>query len=113
MPPQRYYAGSRKFERSRCCPGGLKGGPMSEEKALSFLQLIRRSQRGKLKVYLGYGPGVGKTWQMLVEGQRLKNEGIDVVVGLVETHGRAETAKLVEGSGGRPKKEGPVSRHSP
>ena len=70
---------------------------MSEEKALSFLQLIRRSQRGKLKVYLGYGPGVGKTWQMLVEGQRLKNEGIDVVVGLVETHGRAETAKLVEG----------------
>ena len=70
---------------------------MSDDKALSFLQLIRRSQRGKLKVYLGYGPGVGKTWQMLLEGQRLKQEGIDVVVGLVETHGRAETAKLIEG----------------
>ncbi|HIJ77481.1 MAG TPA: histidine kinase, partial [Deltaproteobacteria bacterium] len=46
-----------------------------EDRALSFLQLIRRSQRGKLKVYLGYGPGVGKTWQMLVEGHRLKQEG--------------------------------------
>ena len=69
----------------------------ANEKALSFLQLIRRSHRGKLKVYLGYGPGVGKTWQMLVEGHRLKQEGLNVVVGLVETHGREETAKLVEG----------------
>jgi len=59
--------------------------------------MIRRSQRGRLKVYLGYGPGVGKTYQMLSEGQRLRAEGIDVAVGLVETHGRAETAKLVEG----------------
>ncbi len=68
-----------------------------DDKALSFLQLIRRSHRGKLKVYLGYGPGVGKTWQMLLEGHRLKQEGVDVVVGLVETHGRVETAELVEG----------------
>lgn len=67
------------------------------DKALSFLQLIRRSHHGKLKVYLGYGPGVGKTWQMLLEGHRLKQEGLDVVVGLVETHGRVETANLVEG----------------
>jgi two-component system, OmpR family, sensor histidine kinase KdpD len=70
---------------------------MPEDKALSFLQLIRRSQRGKLKVYLGYGPGVGKTWQMLQEGHRLREEGIDVVLGLVETHGRIETAKMIEG----------------
>lgn len=70
---------------------------MSDNKALSFLQLIRRSQRGKLKIYLGYGPGVGKTWQMLLEGHRLAQEGIDIVVGLVETHGRADTAKLVDG----------------
>jgi len=69
----------------------------SDDKALSFLRLIRRSQRGKLKIYLGYGPGVGKTWQMLLEGHRIKLEGIDVVVGLVETHGRLETAGLVEG----------------
>ena len=59
--------------------------------------MIRRSQRGRLKVYLGYGPGVGKTYQMLTEAHRLKKEGIDVVVGLVETHGRAETAKLIDG----------------
>ena len=70
---------------------------MPDDKALSFLRLIRRSQRGKLKIYLGYGAGVGKTWQMLKEGHRLQNEGIDVVVGLVETHGRAETAQLTEG----------------
>jgi two-component system sensor histidine kinase KdpD len=69
----------------------------SDDKALSFLRLIRRSQRGKLKIYLGYGPGVGKTWQMLLEGHRIRQEGIDVVVGLVETHGRLETAGLVEG----------------
>ena len=70
---------------------------MIEDRALSFLNLIRRAQRGKLKIYLGYGPGVGKTWQMLLEGHRLKQEGVDVVVGLLETHGRADTAKLAEG----------------
>lgn len=68
----------------------------SDDKALSFLRLIRRSQRGRLKVYLGYGPGVGKTWQMLLKGHRIRQEGIDVVAGLVETHGRADTAKLIE-----------------
>jgi len=70
---------------------------MAEERPLSFLRLIRRAQRGKLKVYLGYGAGVGKTWQMLKEGHRLLKEGVEVVVGLVETHGRAETAQLIEG----------------
>ncbi|MGA7563074.1 MAG: histidine kinase [Desulfobaccales bacterium] len=70
---------------------------MAEDKALSFLRLIRRAQRGKLKIYLGYGAGVGKTWQMLQEGRRLKEEGIDIVVGLVETHGRVETGNLLEG----------------
>jgi two-component system sensor histidine kinase KdpD len=78
---------------------------MPADKALSFLQLIRRSQRGKLKVYLGYGAGVGKTWQMLLEGHRLKQEGIDVVIGLVETHGRAETARLIEGLEVIPRKQ--------
>jgi two-component system, OmpR family, sensor histidine kinase KdpD len=70
---------------------------MAEDRAQAFLQMIRRSQRGRLKVYLGFGPGVGKTYQMLQEAHRLKADGIDVVVGLVETHNRAETAKLVEG----------------
>ena len=68
-----------------------------EHRADSFLRMIRRAQRGRLKIYLGYGAGVGKTYQMLIEGHRLKAEGIDVVVGLVETHGRIETARLIEG----------------
>jgi len=63
----------------------------------SFLRLIHRSRRGRLKVYLGYGPGVGKTYQLLLEGQRLKVQGVDVVVGFVETHGRAETESLCLG----------------
>ncbi len=70
---------------------------MAEDKTSTFLRMIRRSQRGRLKVYLGYCAGVGKTYQMLQEGHRLKAEGIDVVIGLLETHGRAEIAKLAEG----------------
>ncbi len=70
---------------------------MPEDKADSFLRLIRRSQRGRLKIYLGYSAGVGKTYQMLQEGHRLKSDGIDVVIGLLETHGRAEIARLGEG----------------
>jgi two-component system sensor histidine kinase KdpD len=70
---------------------------MTEDRASSFLRMIRRTQHGRLKVYLGYCAGVGKTYQMLLEGHRLRAEGIDVVIGLVETHGRAETAQLIEG----------------
>jgi two-component system, OmpR family, sensor histidine kinase KdpD len=70
---------------------------MSEDRADAFLKMIKRSQRGKLKIYLGYVAGVGKTYEMLQEAHRLKKEGIDAVVGLVETHGRADTEKLVEG----------------
>jgi two-component system, OmpR family, sensor histidine kinase KdpD len=75
----------------------MKGQTMDENRADNFLRMIRRSQRGRLKVYLGYCAGVGKTWQMLEEAHRLKSEGIDVVVGLVETHGRRETAALING----------------
>jgi two-component system sensor histidine kinase KdpD len=70
---------------------------MAEERADAFLRMIRRSQRGRLKIYLGYSAGVGKTYQMLLDGHRLQDEGIDVVIGLLETHGRAEIAKLAEG----------------
>jgi len=70
---------------------------MPEDKAGAFLRMIRRAQRGRLKIYLGYSAGVGKTYQMLQEGHRLKSEGIDVVIGLLETHGRADIARLAEG----------------
>ncbi len=56
-----------------------------------FLNLIRRQERGRLKVYLGSNAGVGKTYQMLREGHRLRRQGVDVAIGLVETHRRAET----------------------
>lgn len=77
--------------------GANASGDEDAGKADSFLRMIRRSQRGRLKVYLGYCAGVGKTYQMLLEGHRLKKEGVDVVVGLVETHGREDTANLIEG----------------
>jgi two-component system, OmpR family, sensor histidine kinase KdpD len=60
-----------------------------------FLNLIRRQERGRLKVYIGSSAGVGKTYAMLLEGRRLKKQGIDVAIGLIETHGRAETAEQV------------------
>jgi two-component system sensor histidine kinase KdpD len=60
-----------------------------------FLSLIRQKQRGRLKIYLGFAAGVGKTYEMLQEGQRLKRVGVDVVIGIVETHGREETASQV------------------
>ena len=59
-----------------------------------FLTLIRQ-QRGRLKIYLGFAAGVGKTYEMLQEGHRLKRRGVDVAIGLVETHGRAETIALI------------------
>jgi two-component system sensor histidine kinase KdpD len=68
-----------------------------ENRADAFLRMIRRSQRGHLKIYLGYAAGVGKTYRMLQEAHHLKDERIDVVVGLVETHGRADVARLLEG----------------
>jgi two-component system sensor histidine kinase KdpD len=69
---------------------------MEENRADSFLRLIQRSQRGRLRIYLGYCAGVGKTYQMLLEARRLREQGIDVVVGIVETHGRKETEALLE-----------------
>jgi two-component system, OmpR family, sensor histidine kinase KdpD len=70
---------------------------MSEKRVSSFLHLIRNSQRGKLKIYLGYCAGVGKTYQMLQEAGRMRQDGVDVIVGYVETHGRRETEALLAG----------------
>ena len=56
-----------------------------------------REKRAKLKVFFGAAPGVGKTYAMLAEAQERRAEGLDVVIGVVETHGRSETAALTEG----------------
>ncbi len=56
-----------------------------------------RALRGKLKIFFGASPGVGKTYAMLVAAQQLREQGVDVVVGVIETHGRSETAALLQG----------------
>jgi two-component system sensor histidine kinase KdpD len=66
-----------------------------------LLQAVQREEekkkRGKLKVFLGMAPGVGKTYAMLSAAQELRGRGVDVVAGVVETHHRAETEALLEG----------------
>lgn len=63
----------------------------------ALLALAAKGRRGKLTVFLGAAPGVGKTFAMLSRARRLKAEGVDIVIGLAETHGRSETAGLLEG----------------
>jgi two-component system sensor histidine kinase KdpD len=62
-----------------------------------FLELVERGKRGRLKLYIGFAAGVGKTYRMLEEAHALRRRGVDIVVGFVETHGRAETAALLDG----------------
>ena len=62
-------------------------------------------RRGKHKMFIGMAPGVGKTYRMLEEAHQLKEEGIDVVIGLIETHGREETAEKAVGLDVVPKQE--------
>jgi two-component system, OmpR family, sensor histidine kinase KdpD len=65
----------------------------------ALLEQARREERriGKLRIFVGAAPGVGKTYEMLQQAHRLKKDGYDVVVGVVETHGRRETEALLEG----------------
>lgn len=62
-----------------------------------FLDLIKKSRRGKFKVYIGMSAGVGKTYRMLQEARTLLRNGIDVKIGFIETHNRQETQVLLEG----------------
>ena len=68
-----------------------------EVRADALLASLEQEHRGKLKVFLGAAPGVGKTYAMLQEAQRLRAQDLDVLVGVVETHGRSETAQLLQG----------------
>src|SRR5579872_3937229 len=61
----------------------------------SFLDLVAQPLKGRLKIYIGAAAGVGKTYKMLEEAHQLRAKGIDVVVGLVETHNRADTVAKV------------------
>ena len=63
----------------------------------ALLKAARADRRGKLKLFLGAAPGVGKTYAMLVAAQNRRRDGADVAIGVVETHGRVETEELVKG----------------
>src|SRR5260370_8663687 len=65
----------------------------------ALLEAARREERrvGKLRIFVGAAPGVGKTYEMLQQAQARKKDGYDVVVGVVETHGRKETEALLTG----------------
>jgi len=71
----------------------------------ALLRQAAQEGRGRLKVFLGAAPGVGKTFEMLTEGAARKRTGVDVVIGVVETHGRAETEALIKGLEIVPKKQ--------
>ena len=83
MPDDMSRADERRFTPSRT-PGSS-----------DFLALMRQRERGKLKVYIGSAAGTGKTFRMLQEAHDLHRRGVDVVIGYVETHGRAETEMQV------------------
>ena len=68
-----------------------------ESRADALLSTAQHATEQRLKIFLGAAPGVGKTFAMLSAARELKRQGVDVVVGLVETHGRSETAALIEG----------------
>ncbi|TBR36618.1 MULTISPECIES: sensor histidine kinase [Dyella] len=68
-----------------------------DARADALLDQVAAASNHRLKVFLGAAPGVGKTFAMLSAARELKRQGVDVVVGLVETHGRPETAALMEG----------------
>src|ERR1041384_5677846 len=63
----------------------------------ALLAKLKVGDKATLRVYIGAAPGVGKTWQMLEDAHALKREGVDIVVAVLETHGRAETAALADG----------------
>lgn len=72
-------------------------GENKEQSVEHFLELIKRSRRGKFKIYIGMSAGVGKTYRMLIEAHALMRSGIDVKIGYVETHNRKETEAMIEG----------------
>ena len=63
----------------------------------ALLAKLKGGDKATLRVYIGAAPGVGKTWQMLEDAHGLKHQGVDIVIAIVEMHGRAETAALADG----------------
>ncbi|MEH2167630.1 MAG: universal stress protein [Nostoc sp.] len=83
--------------------GSARNAPLNS----ASYSLYPARRRGKHKIFIGMAPGVGKTYRMLEEGHAFKQEGIDIVVGLLETHARKETAEKAEGLEVIPRKQYP------
>ncbi len=82
---------------------GIEDGRPDPDVLLERVQRAQeRAARGRLRIYFGSSAGVGKTYAMLAAGHKLRSEGRDVLVGVVETHGRAETRAMLEADGGLP-----------
>src|ERR1700730_14791148 len=71
----------------------------------ALLEAARREQSdvGRLRIFVGAAPGVGKTYEMLQQARAKRRDGADVIIGVVETHGRKETEALLEGLAGGPR----------
>jgi two-component system sensor histidine kinase KdpD len=86
--------------RDERTPSGAGGGALPERRRQpraepDFLELVKRQERGKLKLFIGSAAGTGKSFRMLLEAHELELRGIDVVIAFIETHGRAETEAQV------------------
>jgi two-component system sensor histidine kinase KdpD len=77
----------------------------------ALLEQARKEGRGRLKIFLGAAPGVGKTFEMLTQARQKRLEGVDVVIGVVETHGRVETDALTKGFEAIPKRRSLYKGH--
>ncbi len=75
----------------------IKKNGRREENVKHFLDLIKRSRRGKFKIYIGMIAGVGKSYRMLQEAHEMLENGVDVQIGYIETHGRTGTVAMLEG----------------
>ena len=73
----------------------MSDGHLKRPSAESLLAKLKEGERASLRVYIGAAPGVGKTYQMLEDAHQMKKQGVDIVVAVVETHGREETAALI------------------
>ena len=78
----------------------------------ALLREVQKAEQGRLRIFLGAAPGVGKTYEMLTAARAKKAEGIDVVIGVVETHGRKETEALLQGLEIVPRRSVPYKGHT-
>ncbi|HEY1502490.1 MAG TPA: histidine kinase [Acidobacteriaceae bacterium] len=77
--------------------GAVRGPAPPAESGLPAAPAKETNERGRLRIYLGAAPGVGKTYRMLEDAHLMRRQGIEIAIGLIEPHGRADTAALVEG----------------